>query len=83
MYEPGLSASGMTLFGENGFVLGRAAFLSRSELTKTVLQELFRLTTSRVGASGAACQAAVAAETQAAFSFAERAFRVFFLPFGL
>jgi hypothetical protein len=25
-YEPGLRASGMTLFGENGFVLGREAF---------------------------------------------------------
>ena len=26
-YEPGVSASGMTMFGENGFILGRHAFL--------------------------------------------------------
>src|SRR4051812_46483269 len=35
--EPGAPCSGMTLFGENGFLLGREAFASESELVKTLL----------------------------------------------
>jgi Domain of unknown function (DUF4157) len=77
-YEPGLSASGMTMFGENGFILGREAFASEAELTKTVLHELYRLSTSVVKTEGASA-AAVASETTAAFQFAERAYRAFFL----
>lgn len=76
--EPAAPLSGMTLFGEGGFVLGREAFTSEAELTKTVLHEVFRLRTSEVGATGVASQAAASAETEAAFSFAERAFDAFF-----
>jgi RHS repeat-associated protein len=72
-YEPGLQASGMTMFGENGFLLGREAFASSEELSKTILHELFRLSTS---ASSSGVSATLAAsETNAAFSFAERAIK--------
>jgi hypothetical protein len=66
----------MTLFGENGFVLGREAFVSEAELTKTLLHETYRLTTSQsaVGVSGAVASA----ETNEAFSFAERAYGAWF-----
>jgi hypothetical protein len=74
-YEPGAPCSGMTLFGENGFLLGREAFTSESELVKTLLHELHRLTTSVVRANGAT-MATVRSETEAASAFAERAFRV-------
>jgi len=76
-YEPSLGgASGMTLFGENGFLISSAAFVSEAELSKTILHELFRLSTSRSasGISGALS----ASETSAAFSFAERAYGAFF-----
>jgi hypothetical protein len=72
-YEPGLPASGMTLFGENGFLLGREAFKSEPEVVKTLLHELHRLTTSVVRAEGAT-QVTVQSETQAAKAFADRAF---------
>jgi DNA-directed RNA polymerase subunit RPC12/RpoP len=51
-YEPGLPASGMTMFGENGFLIGREAFTSEAELAKTVLHELYRLTTSTAKTAG-------------------------------
>jgi hypothetical protein len=70
-YEPGLPASGMTMFGENGFLLGREAFSSEAELGKTILHELYRLATSG-SASGVSATMATS-ETQAAFGFAERA----------
>ncbi|HYV48360.1 MAG TPA: hypothetical protein VFA20_26050 [Myxococcaceae bacterium] len=73
-YEPGAPCSGMTLFGENGFLLGREAFASESELVKTLLHELHRLSTSVVHANGAS-MATVRAETQAASAFAEKAFK--------
>ena len=70
-YEPGLPASGMTMFGENGFLIGREAFASQAELQNTVLHELYRLNTS---ASASGVSAALAAqETKAAFDFAARA----------
>ena len=70
-YEPGLPASGMTMFGANGFVIGPEAFARPTELTKTVLHELYRLRTT---ASAAGVSAKLAAEeTKAAFDFAERA----------
>ena len=72
-YEPGLNASGMTMFGENGFLIGNEAFASEGELAKTVLHELFRLGTSTVPESGVTA-ATAASETQAAAGFAERAF---------
>jgi hypothetical protein len=73
-YEPGAPCSGMTLFGENGFLLGREAFKSESEVVKTLLHELHRLTTSVVRAEGAT-MATVHSETQAAKIFADRAFK--------
>jgi hypothetical protein len=72
-YEPGLPASGMTMFGENGFLVGSEAFSSEGELAKTVLHELFRLSTSVVPEAGAT-GATAAAETDAAFGFAARAY---------
>ncbi len=70
-YEPGLPASGMTLFGENGFLMGREAFRNEEEPKKTVLHELYRLKTSEA-ASGVGGELAQQ-ETQATFDFAERA----------
>jgi hypothetical protein len=72
-YEPGLPASGMTMFGENGFLIGNEAFASEGELAKTVLHELYRLGTSVAPESGVTASTA-AAETEAAFNFATRAF---------
>jgi hypothetical protein len=70
-YEPDLPASGMTMFGENGFLIGREAFVSQVELQNTVLHELYRLNTS---ASAAGVSSSLAAqETKAAFDFAARA----------
>lgn len=77
-YEPGLPASGMTMFGENGFLIGREAFATEAELTKTLLHELYRLSTSSIGRGAGATGAAATSETQAAFQFAERAFRAVF-----
>jgi hypothetical protein len=72
-YEPELNASGMTMFGENGFLIGNEAFTSNAELSKTVLHELYRLNTS-VSATGVSAELA-AQETNAAFDFAIRAFK--------
>jgi hypothetical protein len=70
-YEPDLPASGMTMFGEEGFLIGPEAFANPSELTKTVLHELHRLRTT---ASADGVSAGLASqETKAAFDFAERA----------
>jgi hypothetical protein len=76
LVDPGVPSSGFTLFGENGFVVGREAFASNAELTKTLLHEIFRLSTGQV-ASGAT-QASVTAQTVDAASFAEDAFNAFF-----
>lgn len=70
-YEPGLPASGMTMFGENGFVLGPEAFTSASELNQTLLHELYRLAFSQ--ASGGVSAELAAEETAAAARFAARA----------
>jgi len=69
-YEPGLPASGMTMFGENGFLMGPEAFQSNLEQNATVLQELYRLTftESAAGVSGDLATS----ETQSAFGFANR-----------
>lgn len=77
LFEPSLPGSGFSLFGEEGFVIGRQAFASEAELTKTLLHELYRLGTSSALESGVSA-ATASAETDAAFSFAERAFAVFF-----
>jgi LysM repeat protein len=76
-YEPGMPASGLTNFAENGFVIGREAFASEAELTKTILHELYRLTTSVL--RGSADSAGVTQETKAAFEFAERAWAKVFV----
>lgn len=63
----------MTLFGFLGpdaFVLGQHAFSMPAELTKTLLHELHRLSTSASKVEGAS-GALVAEETAAAFNFAE------------
>ncbi len=73
-YEPDAPVSGMTLFGENGFLLGREAFTTEAELIKTVLHELHRLSMSTVQVEGAT-MALVRSETQAAQAFAERALK--------
>jgi len=70
--EPEAPMSGMTLFGEKAFVLGKEAFASAEELAKTVLHELYRLTNSSGGATNGA---KAAQETKAAASFAERAIK--------
>lgn len=73
-YEPSLKASGMTMFGENGFLVGPEAFTSETELVKTLLHETYRLNTSisqTAGVSGATA----AMETRAAFTFAENAYK--------
>lgn len=70
-YEPSLPASGMTMFGENGFLIGSEAFTSNAELGKTILHELHRLNTS---ASATGVSAILAKnETKAAADFAEKA----------
>ena len=63
----------MTLFEENGFVLGKEAFKSKEELIKTLLQEIYRLETSSIGKTGQATQERITEETNAAHAFAEKA----------
>lgn len=75
MYEPALLASGFTLSGEDSFILGPEAFSSEEELIKTLLHELFRLATSVVLETKTATTTQILAETNAAFEFAERAFK--------
>ncbi|MFT3777550.1 MAG: hypothetical protein QM772_04590 [Ottowia sp.] len=67
-YEPNLPASGMTMFGENGFLIGGEAFSSYRELQQTVLHELHRLSTSNAG--NGVSGALAANETRAAADFA-------------
>jgi len=76
-FEPRAPFSGMTNFVEKGFVIGREAFASGAELTKTVRHELYRLSFSAHPLGGAPNEA-VRAETEAAFNLANRAFNVFF-----
>jgi len=73
-YEPGAPTAGMSLFGENGFVIGNEAFASPGELDRTVLHELYRLATSvRAQGVGAGPDTAPA-ETPLAANFASRAY---------
>jgi hypothetical protein len=46
------------------------------EFVKTLLHETHRLETSAIGRGGGASGSAVAAETQAAFDFAEKAYPI-------
>ena len=70
-YEPNLPASGMTMFGENGFLIGKEASKSQGELQKTILDELHRLYIS--SSAGGVSGALTAQEAKAAFDFAEKA----------
>lgn len=72
-YEPSYSGSGMTMFGDDGFILGRHAFSSQEELAKTLLHENYRLGYSQVPGIGANGDL-VAKETGNAFDFAEMYF---------
>lgn len=71
LYEPELPASGMTMFGENGFIIGSEAFSSDLELNQTILHELYRLNFS--GSAGGISGELASQETNAAASFAARA----------
>ena len=70
-YEP-VPVSGMTMFGEDGFIIGKEAFSSTTETHKTVLHELHRLFTSK-SASGVSGELATS-ETRAAQEFADKAY---------
>ena len=59
----------MTMFGDNGFLVGPQAFSSESELNQTLLQENYRLEFSNALSEGVSGESA-SAETQAAFNFA-------------
>jgi RHS repeat-associated protein len=53
LYEPDLPSSGISLHGEEGFVIGGEAFTkSPDELGKTILHELYRLFTQGTGQLG-------------------------------
>ena len=69
-YEP-LPFSGMTAFPA-GFVIGREAFASEDELKKTLLHEVYRLSSSVIGRGAGADPDSIRAETNAAFHFAEQ-----------
>jgi RHS repeat-associated protein len=69
--EPEAPMSGLTLFEEDAFVLGKDAFSSPLELRKTILHELYRLNTSNLKGQNVT-QGAVSGETKAAFDFAEK-----------
>ena len=66
-----LAASGMTMFGESGLLIGPGAFSSSLVRYQTVLHELYRLNFSN-SAGGFSADLA-AQETQAAFDFDARA----------
>jgi len=76
LVDPGVPASGLTLFGENGFIVGGLAFQTEGELIRTLLHETHRLLTTQSAQGVTAAMAA--SETSAAASFAERAFSAFF-----
>jgi tetratricopeptide (TPR) repeat protein len=73
-YEPQLPASGMTLFQEKGFVMGREAFTSQLEAQRTILHELYRLHAS--AAAGGMTGSLASQETKAAYDFADKAVKV-------
>lgn len=67
--------SGFTLFGEQGFVIGKEALKSSTEISKTVLHETFRISTSAAKSGGSVSQKLLTKETNAAATFADRAFK--------
>ncbi|MEM8524808.1 MAG: DUF6443 domain-containing protein [Bacteroidota bacterium] len=66
--------SGFTLFSENGFVVGKEALKSSDEITKTVLHETYRISTSSAKSGGGVTQNIVTQETNDVIDFVERAF---------
>jgi hypothetical protein len=69
--------SGFTSFGENGFAVGREALGSPSELTRTLLHEIYRLERSSVATGRAIGQADIANETAEVAAFVQRAYPYF------
>ncbi len=67
----------MTLFGETGFVLGPSAFDSSQETLEAVLHEMYRLKSSTIAGTDypGGADSPVAQETEAARSFAARAYQ--------
>ncbi|OEK07298.1 hypothetical protein A8C32_17825 [Flavivirga aquatica] len=77
IFEPNLPSEGFTLMEEGAFVMGGKAFTSTEEVSKTVLHELYRLTTSKISTEGAGLTQKLATqETMSAFQFAEKAAKV-------
>lgn len=72
-YQPGLPFSGMTWVEQNGFVISDDAFASDDETARTIAHELYRLKTGKALAQGEINQEAAAAETKAAYDFAQLA----------
>lgn len=72
VFEPDAPMSGMTLFGENGFVVGSEALQSTKELTKTVLHETHRLSTT--ASKSGVNKGLIKNETMNASNFADRAY---------
>lgn len=67
--------SGFTLFGENGFVIGKEALKSSDEIAKTVLHECYRLATSTTRSDTGVSQGLLTQETENVVNFVERAFK--------
>ena len=67
--------SGLTLFGENGFVIGKEALRSQDEIMKTVLHECYRLSTSAARSNSGVSQVLITQETNNVVNFVERAFK--------
>ena len=67
--------SGFTLFSEGGFVVGKEALSSTSEISKTVLHESFRISTSAAKSGGGVSQGMITSETNNVMDFVERAFK--------
>ena len=67
----------MTMFEDNGFLLGPKAFSTREETVKTVFQEMYRLRMSSIAGVGypGGASGPVASETFDASDFADRAFQ--------
>jgi hypothetical protein len=72
-YQPGLDFEAMALPSMNGFVISDRAFVSETELAKTLAHELHRLTTSVAFATGVINAELAKKETEAAYYFAEKA----------
>ncbi len=72
---PEFNGSGMTLFVDDTFIIGREAIASEAEFFKTLLHELYRLAFQRGVQAGAVGGAT--APTANAFSFAEKAIALF------